>query len=837
MLYPECLVGLEALWNWRRPKTEVDEVDGRGSAFLKAKLNWDRARFWDADGQPLECPGDLAGRLAKVHVELRQVWLMSPQCGLLLEVTDPQLREAAPQAETEPPRQGASYSSRRIRLEFVFPLAGQSPRGRDELGAAARADPPRRPGRGQAKDLGAGLSDFAPRRAGRAVRSAHAPQRRPDARRAALLPARGPEAAELPVRRGAAPDPRGRSDYILLRSGVKKLVRTLAPDGNYHLTKLGKAFFREKYTEWLAHVPVCIRGRRKNGRSCERQDYLPVSSLNVGLQRQNDGLSEAQVDVREAVLQQLGSPGEDDVMSEEVYFLDGSRERTLSSQTTQRIDDRAVVVSYQLFKGDEVLASAFERRPDRLCAARQLAELLRLPLEEVLSDFDTICDRGWQERGITPERWPSRPGRGTRSSTRTPALSAPGVGRAGVRALAGVAAAAGRRGGLRHLRAARAASQLLDLLAPVDRRAVGVGQPREPLHRRPELLGQILQAQAVGLEELQVAHGHLRQQPPDPGHRAVLRRHHEIPGGPARGVAEELRHEDVVPVRVPCRVHEGLAVLAAIAVELVVGGAHQVDQVHVASAQRRQPRRAHVGLAGSGAEAALQRRGLGVLQARLQPVALVAERLEIVDLPAERGAHRHHVVELAGAQRHGRAAELARAALRGQDLLPLLRHLSRICPSEHRDEEADQERSGRRGGRPRGPLPPGPQPAAHRAARRRQDAPREAHRGTAAGGRGRGAAGVQDALRRAEPGPGRADRGPLGAPHGAQRPLPAGLAGGRGGHSDRLRALGPRGLRGAGSRRALPASGGLPAAAGGAGQLRGRPRGEAAEGLRPAAGP
>ena len=30
-------------------------------------------------------------------------------------------------------------------------------------------------------------------------------------------------------------------------------------------------------------------------------------------------------------------------------------------------------------------------------------ELLRLPLEEVLSDFDAICDRGWQERGIAPE--------------------------------------------------------------------------------------------------------------------------------------------------------------------------------------------------------------------------------------------------------------------------------------------------------------------------------------------------------------------------------------------------------------------------------------------------
>ena len=54
----------------------------------------------------------------------------------------------------------------------------------------------------------------------------------------------------------------------------------------------------------------------------------------------------------------------------------------------------------------------------------------------------------------------------------------------------------------------------------------------------------------------------------------------------------------------------------------------------------------------------------------------MAERLELLDLPAEGGAHRHHVVELAGAERDGRAAQLAGAALRGQDLLPLLRHLA-----------------------------------------------------------------------------------------------------------------------------------------------------------------
>ena len=68
----------------------------RGTPFLKAKLNWDRVRFWDTEGYPLQEPGDLAGRSARVRLELRQVWVMNPQCGLLLEVTDLQLQESEP---------------------------------------------------------------------------------------------------------------------------------------------------------------------------------------------------------------------------------------------------------------------------------------------------------------------------------------------------------------------------------------------------------------------------------------------------------------------------------------------------------------------------------------------------------------------------------------------------------------------------------------------------------------------------------------------------------------------------------------------------------------------
>ena len=80
----------------------------------------------------------------------------------------------------------------------------------------------------------------------------------------------------------------------------------------------------------------------------------------------------------------VGSPSEDDaIMEVSRYFLDGAREWTLSSQTTQHVDSRSAPCARSL-----ILASAFEWRDDKLCAARRLAELLRLVLEEVLSDFE-----------------------------------------------------------------------------------------------------------------------------------------------------------------------------------------------------------------------------------------------------------------------------------------------------------------------------------------------------------------------------------------------------------------------------------------------------------------
>ena len=217
----------------------------------------------------------------------------------------------------------------------------------------------------------------------------------------------------------------GPNDYIMLRGGAKKLLRSLQPNGNYQLTKLGRHFFKDKWVDWVVHVPVIIRGVRRNGRNrgmpYERTKRLPVSDLNVALSRQSEGLSDAQAarNLRASVLAQLGNPEPNDIileLSDETYYLDATREWTFSQQAMQVVDDQVVVdtvldqplgalrdVSYQLFCGDEILESAFEQRPDKLCVARQLAELKRLPVQEVLSDFDAITNGSkWREQGITP---------------------------------------------------------------------------------------------------------------------------------------------------------------------------------------------------------------------------------------------------------------------------------------------------------------------------------------------------------------------------------------------------------------------------------------------------
>ena len=161
-------------------------------------------------------------------------------------------------------------------------------------------------------------------------------------------------------------------------------------------------------------MPVRIRGRRRSGQAYERETLLPVAL--DGLGRQNDSLGEVQAhrNVIAAALRKMGDPEDGATvmeLSEETYTYDTSRDWAVSKQTTQVVDNRVETevvlnrrlgvlrdVSYQLFRGSEILESAFEQREDRLCV---LSELLRLPYEEVYSDFDAICPKNWERKGVT----------------------------------------------------------------------------------------------------------------------------------------------------------------------------------------------------------------------------------------------------------------------------------------------------------------------------------------------------------------------------------------------------------------------------------------------------
>ena len=136
----------------------------------------------------------------------------------------------------------------------------------------------------------------------------------------------------------------GPNDYILLRNGQKKLVRSLQ-GGEHRLTKLGKGFFRDKYYEYLVHVPVIIRGRRRSGRNAgagyERRDWLPVNELG-GATRHPAHLTKKQVAqrVRQQVEASLDPGGPILQLSDETYFLDPEGHWVVSTQSTRYRNSR-----------------------------------------------------------------------------------------------------------------------------------------------------------------------------------------------------------------------------------------------------------------------------------------------------------------------------------------------------------------------------------------------------------------------------------------------------------------------------------------------------------------
>ena len=62
---------------------------------MKLKATLANVRFWDCEGKRTKAPENLRGRRILAAVQLRQLWVMNQQCGLLLELRDVKLDEGA----------------------------------------------------------------------------------------------------------------------------------------------------------------------------------------------------------------------------------------------------------------------------------------------------------------------------------------------------------------------------------------------------------------------------------------------------------------------------------------------------------------------------------------------------------------------------------------------------------------------------------------------------------------------------------------------------------------------------------------------------------------------
>ena len=212
-------------------------------------------------------------------------------------------------------------------------------------------------------------------------------------------------------------------DYVIDRNNREHLVRYVTSTGQIRVTALGRHYFQNRRTQYIAHIPVQIRGTRPNGQPYVRNDHLPTTAFGVGSLSINAATTQANVarEVRRRVLLELGvREGSQQIImdiSGEQIHLDPAGQWLISgmSTITTRAASRTDVLMRHVMAGLRscaahlpnehlLLESAFEEHDDRLCVARQLAELLGRALHDICETFDTVLNGpAWRERGVTPE--------------------------------------------------------------------------------------------------------------------------------------------------------------------------------------------------------------------------------------------------------------------------------------------------------------------------------------------------------------------------------------------------------------------------------------------------
>ena len=212
---------------------------------------------------------------------------------------------------------------------------------------------------------------------------------------------------------------RGDGDYIKLHNGKLALVRSFQPDGTMKLSKIGKQFYKDRHAEYVIEIPVIIRCYDSKGRARERREHLPVNEMGLGRFFAHQGLSaaEAFARVKNQVLARLGGvtrlnrtvlmefSGQEFIYDRDGTWLISAMQTTVSADGVPHTEVRMhrdlgdpmrglSSASHLPHEPDLFLDEAFEEHADAFCVPRQLAALLRRPMDNILESFDEMLRAG-----------------------------------------------------------------------------------------------------------------------------------------------------------------------------------------------------------------------------------------------------------------------------------------------------------------------------------------------------------------------------------------------------------------------------------------------------------
>lgn len=200
------------------------------------------------------------------------------------------------------------------------------------------------------------------------------------------------------------------------------MTRRWAPvDNSYKLTAVGKAYYRNKRTQYVVHVPVTIQGRRQSGADYDRASWMPIHRL--GLQNVELPQNMSRERRGKHIRQRVSSSLESDVLHEEsgeTWTLDRNSTWLISDHSVQydgqvnvrtniereiRMGTEPLCASHLPFPED-ICPRAFEEHADRLCCPRQMARLLKEDFEEVCLKLDDCSSdvhgsQDWRQRGVS----------------------------------------------------------------------------------------------------------------------------------------------------------------------------------------------------------------------------------------------------------------------------------------------------------------------------------------------------------------------------------------------------------------------------------------------------